>query len=440
MTGQAEEGPAGVSEGAKQAGDIRARWAWAEPAVWTDRMLAALENGVKGGKWFSLIDKVHTRRNLAAAFGKVKRNQGAAGVDQQTVAMYEEDLDKNLEELEERLREGTYQPQAIRRQWIPKAGSKEQRPLGIPTVQDRVVQTALRHVLEPIFERDFAEQSYGFRPKRGCKDALRRVDELLKAGHTEVVDADLKSYFDKIPHELLMERVGKKVADGRVLGLIRAYLNQEVLGEMNEWEAEGTPQGAVISPLLSNVYLDELDRLMAKSGFQMVRYADDFVILCRSREEAQEALRQVQEWVGQAKLVLHPEKTRIVDATREGFEFLGYRFERGQRRPRDKSVQKFRDTIREKTKRCNGSSLTMVIADVNRTTRGWFEYFKHSQRRCLTWQDAWIRMRLRSILRKRERRTGQGRGYDHQRWPNSFFIEQGLFTMTIAHVGARQPA
>ena len=387
-----------------------------------------------------MIDKVHARRNLAAAFGKVKRNQGAAGVDQQTVAMYEEDLDKNLEELEERLREGTYQPQAIRRQWIPKAGSKEQRPLGIPTVQDRVVQTALRHVLEPIFERDFAEQSYGFRPKRGCKDALRRVDELLKAGHTEVVDADLKSYFDKIPHELLMERVGKKVADGRVLGLIRAYLNQEVLGEMNEWEAEGTPQGAVISPLLSNVYLDELDRLMAKSGFQMVRYADDFVILCRSREEAQEALRQVQEWVGQAKLVLHPEKTRIVDATREGFEFLGYRFERGQRRPRDKSVQKFRDTIREKTKRCNGSSLTMVIADVNRTTRGWFEYFKHSQRRCLTWQDAWIRMRLRSILRKRERRTGQGRGYDHQRWPNSFFIEQGLFTMTIAHVGARQPA
>ncbi|MEK9143000.1 MAG: group II intron reverse transcriptase/maturase [Nitrospirota bacterium] len=440
MTGQADEGLAGVSEGAKQAGDSRARWAWAEPTVWTDRMLAALENGVKGGKWFSLIDKVHARRNLAAAFGKVKRNQGAAGVDHQTVAMYEENLEKNLEELEERLREGNYEPQAIRRHWIPKAGSKEKRPLGIPTVQDRVVQTALRHVLEPIFERDFAEQSYGFRPKRGCKDALRRVDELLKAGHTQVVDADLKSYFDKIPHELLMERVGEKVADGRVLGLIRAYLNQEVLGEMNEWEAEGTPQGAVISPLLSNVYLDELDRLMAKNGFQMVRYADDFVILCRSREEAQEALRQVQEWVGRAKLVLHPEKTRIVDATREGFEFLGYRFERGQRGPRNKSVQKFRDTIREKTKRCNGSSLTMIIADVNRTTRGWFEYFKHSQRRYLTWQDAWMRMRLRSILRKRERRTGQGRGYDHQRWPNSFFIEQGLFTMTIAHAGLRQPA
>jgi RNA-directed DNA polymerase len=440
MTGQAEEKPAGVPEGAKQAGDIRARWAWAEPTVWTDRMLAALENGVRGGKWFSLIDKVHARRNLAAAFGKMKANQGAAGVDHQTVAMYEEHLDKNLEKLGERLREGTYEPQVIRRQWIPKPGSKERRPLGIPTVQDRVVQTALKHALEPIFERDFAEQSYGFRPRRGCKDALRRVDELLKAGHIHVVDADLKSYFDTIPHELLMEKIEKKMADGRVLGLIGAYLNQKVLGEMSEWEAEGTPQGAVLSPLLSNIYLDELDQQMARDGYQMVRYADDFVILCQSREEAQKALRQVQEWVERAKLALHPEKTRIVEATREGFEFLGYRFERGQRGPRNKSVQKLRDTIREKTKRCNGRSLTMIIADVNRTTRGWYEYFKHSRREYLTWQDTWIRMRLRSILRKREGRRGQGRGLDHMRWPNAFFVEQGLFTMTTAHARLCQPA
>lgn len=324
-----EEGPAAVSQETRQAGEIRARWAWVEPSVWTERMLTALEAGVKGGKWFSLMDKVYALANLRAAFAEVKANQGAAGVDHQTVEMFERHLDENLEKLSRSLKDGSYRPQAIRRVWIPKPGSTEQRPLGIPTVRDRVVQAALRHVLEPIFEREFAEQSYGFRPNRGCKDALRRVDQLLKAGYTWVVDADLKSYFDTIPHDQLMERVEEKVSDGRVLELLRAYLTQKVLETAKSWTPEeGTPQGAVISPLLSNLYLNPLDQQMEKQGSQMVRYADDFVILCQSQAEAEAILGQLQQWTQPAGLRLHPAKTRIVEATqRGGFDFLGYHFE-----------------------------------------------------------------------------------------------------------------
>ena len=268
--------------GAKQAGELRARWAWTERTVWTDRMLAALERGVKGGVWFSLIDKVYSMSNLRAAFAKVKANRGAAGCDRQTIAMYEADPEANLCDLSDELRSGAYQPRRIRRVYIPKPGSRELRPLGIPTVRDRIVQTALRNVMEPIFEREFAEHSYGFRPNRGCKDALRRVDTLLKAGYTHVVDADLKSYFDTIPHAPLMERIGHRIADGRVLDLIETFLAQRVMDGLDSWTpTTGTPQGAVISPLLSNVYLDPLDHMLAQRGVEMVRYADDLVILCR---------------------------------------------------------------------------------------------------------------------------------------------------------------
>jgi len=239
-------------------------------------MLTALEQGVKGGKWFSLIDKVQALPNLRRAFARVKANGGAAGVDHVTVEEFAGHLEANLEKLSRRLADGSYRPQAVRRVWIPKPGSKEKRPLGIPTVGDRVVQAALRAVLEPIFERDFAAQSYGFRPGRGCKDALRRVDTLLKQGYSWVVDADLKSYFDTIPHQELLERVKTKVADARVLNLLEAFLRQGVLEEMNLWTPEeGTPQGGVVSPLLSNIYLDALDGHLATSGYEMVRYADD---------------------------------------------------------------------------------------------------------------------------------------------------------------------
>ena len=258
-----EATPAAVSKETKQAGEIRARWAWVEPTVWTERMLTALEQGVKGGRWFSLMDKVYALSNLREAFLEVRANGGAAGIDGQTVEMFERQLVENLDKLSRALRDGSYRPQAVRRVWIPKPGGKEKRPLGIPTVRDRVVQAALRHVLEPIFERNFAEHSYGFRPKRGAKDALRRVVALLKAGYNWVVDADLKSYFDTIPHGPLLERVGAKVSDGKVLDLVGAFLTQEVMETAASWTpAGGTPQGGVISPLLSNIYLDPLDQGM----------------------------------------------------------------------------------------------------------------------------------------------------------------------------------
>ncbi len=434
-----EARPAVVPE-AKQAGEVRARWGWAEPCVWTERMLTALEEGVKGGKWFSLIDKVSAPRVLRWAFTRVKANGGAAGVDHQTIAMYEQQLEQQTDYLERRLKEGNYQPAAIRREWIPKPGSKEKRPLGIPTVRDRVVQKALLATLEPIFEREFAEQSYGFRPGRGCKDALRRVDQLLKEGHTWVVDADLKSYFDTIPHEQLLRRVEEKIADGRVLELIGKYLRQGVLENLRHWQPEaGTPQGAVISPLLSNIYLDPLDQLMQASGIELVRYADDFVMLCRSKAAAQNALALVQQWTVEAGLTLHPDKTRIVDTSQpSGFDFLGYHFERGQRRPRQKSLKKFKDTVRAKTKRANGQSLQVIIANVNRSAQGWFAYFKHSHRYTFEPLDRLIRTRLRRLLRKRRGGRGRGRGADHQRWSNSFFAEQGLFSFVAAHAQLRQ--
>ena len=425
--------PPQVAEGPKQGGDAQARWSWVEPVVWTDRMLAALEQGVKGGVWFSLIDKVTSIRALGAAWQRVQANRGSGGVDRETVQQFSRRVETGLNDLSERLRNGTYQPMPVRRVYIPKPDGK-QRPLGIPTIRDRIVQAALRNVMEPIFEREFCEHSYGFRPKRGAKDALRRVDQLLKAGYHYVVDADLRSYFDTIPQDRLMELVGRRIADSKVLALTSAFLKQGVMEDMREWKpTTGTPQGAVISPLLANIYLHPLDKLMRDAGHEMTRYADDFVILCRTADEARQVLELVQQWTTEVGLTLHPDKTRIVNMDEPGgFDFLGYHFERDHRRPRDKSLEKLKDTIREKTRRTNGQSLGAIIANVNRTLRGWYGYFKHSWRFVFTDLDRWIRMRLRSILRRRQGRRGRGRGADHQRWPNAFFVAQGLFSMTMA--------
>jgi RNA-directed DNA polymerase len=402
-------------------------------------MLTALEKGVKGGTWYSLIDKVHPEATLRAAFQDVAANRGAPGCDHVTIEQFADDLDEELRRLSEELRTGRYRPQSILRRWIPKPGSTEKRPLGIPTVRDRVVQTALRMVLEPIFEKDFAAHSYGFRPNRGCKDALRRVDELLKAGYVHVVDADLKSYFDTIPHDRLMAAVRRKVSDGRVLRLLEGFLEQRIMDGAEAWTPEeGTPQGAVVSPLLSNIYLDPLDHLMAGQGFEMVRYADDFVVLCRSSQEAAAALAVVQQWTAAAGLTLHPTKTRLVNALEDGFDFLGYRFATGRRRPRAKSLQKFKDTIRAKTKRTAGHSLSQIIENLNPTLRGWFEYFKHSHRSTFAPLDGWIRRRLRNIARKQHGRSGISRGYDNITWPNAFFVEHGLFSLRDAYAQARQ--
>ena len=429
-----EKKPAGVAL-PKQAGEAAAEWSWVERSVWTDRMLAALVTGVKGGKWFSLMDKVYSMKNLRRAWAVVREHKGAAGVDGQTVFRFEMRAEQELERLEQELRSGRYVPKPVKRVQIPKPGSRETRPLGIPTVRDRVVQTALRNVLEPIFEVQFAPTSYGFRPLRGCKDALRQVQQLLNTGHTWVVDADIRKYFDTIPHDQLMAEIEKKIADGRILDLLRAYLEAGILDGMEEWTPElGTPQGAVISPLLANIYLHSVDLAMTAAGFEMVRYADDFVIMCRSETEAKRALHMVGELIEARGLSLHPEKTRIVDATqRGGFDFLGYHFERGYRWPRKKSMKKLKDAIRAKTKRTNGNSLTTIIETLNPTLRGWFEFFKHSHRNTFPGVDKWVRMRLRSILRKRQGKCGRGRGSDHQRWPNLFFQDAGLFSMQKAH-------
>jgi RNA-directed DNA polymerase len=397
-------------------------------------MLATLEhNRVRGGKWHSLIDKVYKRENLFSAYREVAANKGVPGVDHVTIEDFTRTLPANLDKLEQQLRNGEYRPQPIKRVSIPKPGTTETRPLGIPTVRDRTVQAAVRHVLEPILERQFAAHSYGFRPNRGCKDALRRVDQLVKAGYKYTVDVDLKSYFDTIPHDRLVRELRKYVADNQLIALVEKFLQAKVFDGLEHWTpASGAPQGAIISPLLSNLYLNDLDHQMANAGYEMTRYADDLVIQCRTRDEADTVLALVATWAAERGLTLHPTKTKIVQVDEEGFEFLGYRFIKHYRFPRKKSLGKFKDTLRGKTRRTNGHSLQAIIADVNRTVRGWFEYFKHSWRTTFPRLDSWIRGRLRSILRKRAGRRGRGKGEDHHRYPNAYFASLGLFSMTTA--------
>ena len=408
--------------------------AWANLSVWTERMLTTLEEGVGGGRWHTLIDKVFSRRNLFDAARRVIGNQGRAGVDHVDVKSFESKLGEELDKLTETLRTDTYRPQAIQRVWIPKPGSPEKRPLGIPTVRDRVVQTALLNVIEPIFDQTFHDHSYGFRHGRGCQQALKQVESLLNDGYVYVVDADLKSYFDTIPHDQLMDHVRTKISDSRILRLIEMFLQQGIRNELSFWTPEeGTPQGAVISPLLANLYLNPLDHLVAEAGFPMVRYADDFVILCRTSEEAVQILETVKAWVASNGLTLHPTKTKIVDVRTDSFDFLGYHFYGAIRSPRKKSLGKVKDTVRAKTKRTNGDSLEFIIARLNTTLRGWFTYFRHCHPNVFRDLDGYIRGRLGSILRKRSRRRGRGRGRDHQRWPNAYFRVQGLFSLKDAH-------
>lgn len=416
-------------------------WDWVDTTVWTERMLAALENGVTGGKWYSLMDKVYHRRVLEASWQRVRRNRGAAGVDRVSVERFAGQAEHYLEELSEALRTGTYRPQAVRRVEIPK-GDGGVRPLGVPTVKDRVVQGALKAVLEPIFEREFRPSSYGFRPGRGCKDALRVVDGALREGFTWVVDADLARYFDSIPQAPLLARVAERVSDGRVLALVESYLGQEVLHGLERWTpTAGTPQGAVLSPLLANLYLHGLDEALEQAGHRLVRYADDFVVLCRTQAEAEAALARVRQWVQVNGLRLHPDKTHVGNCLEpgQGFEFLGYRFEGGRRYVRRKSLQALQDRIRQRTRRTRAVALERIVADLTPMLRGWFQYFQHAHRWTFPRIDGFVRRRLRALLRKREKRPGFGRcSNDHRRWPKAYFAGLGLFTLTEAHRLARQ--
>jgi RNA-directed DNA polymerase len=409
----------------------RFRWEWVEASIWTDAMLIALENGVKGNKWFSLIDKAYRPKTLEAAWLKVKANKGAAGVDKVTIQMFEKQQMKYLKEIEQELKMGTYIPKAVKREYIPKSPGKW-RALGIPSVKDRIVQQAIKMVIEPIFEKEFLDMSYGFRPKKGAHMAIEEVTRLINEGYTWVVDADLQAYFDTIPHDKLIMKVKRRISDGNIIKLIELWLTQEIMDECKQWVPTiGSPQGAVISPLLSNIYLHDLDLAVTTAGYKMVRYADDFVILARSQEEAKEALKVVQAWVAEHELILHPEKTHLGNCAVEGqgFEFLGYRFEAGTSWVKRKSSQKFRDRIRELTSKVGGKSIQMVIAKLNPVLRGWCNYFKNVTKYTLGTFDSFVRRRLRAILQRQNKKRSFGAGWCNVKYPNKYFADNGLINM-----------
>lgn len=354
-------------------------------------------------RFYSLIDKVYDLRNLHEAWKEVKRNKGAAGDDRVTIQRFEENLERYLNALHERLKAGTYTPPPVRRVYIDKADGTK-RPLGIPTVADRVVQQAVRRVLNPIFEAVFLPCSHGFRPGRSTRSAIVMVEEYRKQGYRWVVDVDFKSYFDTLDHDILMAQLHTRVTDGSVLKLIRSWLTAGVMSEGNlHYQVTGTPQGGVISPLLANVYLHALDQALTNWGYKVVRYADDLVILCESQNKAKTALGLLKQMAeGYLRLTIHPEKTRITTFGK-GFDFLGFTFKRQHRVARKRALEKFKDRVRELTPRQTHLTPKEVIAELNPVIRGWGNYFKHGHMRTrFEALDQWIRMRIRSLVLKRK--------------------------------------
>lgn len=412
-------------------------------------MMAALHNGVKGGRWYSLIDKVYDRRNLVAAFAKVKANKGAAGVDHVSIEQFEKDLEARLDALQRTLRERSYKPSAIRQVLIPKPDSQEKRALGVPTVRDRVVQRAVQNVIEPIFEKQFSDRSFGYRPGLSAKHAVARVEQQLREGRVWTVEVDLASFFDNIPHDKLLERIRERVIDSRVLEVIEAMLKTAIKradGTREERRRLGISQGGPLSPLLANIYLNPLDHMMRERGYEMTRYADDMVVQCKSEEEARGAKATLEKWCAQAQLPINANKTRVVQVTtNEGFDFVGFEFRLWGGRPgwsvkfpKESRVKRMKERVRQLTPRTLGVNLGVMIAKLNAVLQGWHEYFVGSVIRNMIELDKWIRMRIRSILRYRQRKRGRGRGSDHQVWPNDWFNKQGLFSLATATVKARR--
>ena len=393
-----------------------------------------LENKVKGGKWHALIDKVYAPLNLYTAARKVTGKRKAAGVDGQSCAAFEEHLLVETRQLSDEIKAQTYRPSAALRVHIPKPGRpNETRPLGIPTVRDRVVQRAMLNVIEPILDHQFHARSFGFRHGVGAHDALRIVEQKLQEGYVYVVDADLKGYFDTIPKDRLLALVKKHISDSRMLKLLKLFLDQNIMEELREWSPiAGVPQGAVLSPVLSNLYLNPLDHQMAADGFEMVRYADDFVVLCRSQSEAEEALWLITAWVAEAGLTLHPTKTKIVDSRVRSFAFLGYSFRGNKIYPRRESLAKMKARIKELTPRKRSGSVELIAAELNRVLVGWFGYFRHCRWTIYKDLDAKIRSRLRRLLLKRHRKNPERLPRQH-RWPNAYFAKAGLYSLREAH-------
>ncbi|MEK6754708.1 MAG: group II intron reverse transcriptase/maturase [Bacteroidota bacterium] len=385
------------------------------------------ESTVKKRKWYSLYDKVYAPANLERAWNKVRSNKGAGGVDRQSIADFEREKEKHLREVHRLLKEKRYKPLPLRRVYIPK-GNGERRPLGIPVIRDRVVQQALLNVLEPIFEPTFHEHSYGFRPNRSTHTAIEHVVTSMQHGKEWVLEVDVRKYFDTVNHELLLDAVNTEVSDGGVLRLIRMFLESGVMEEGIGWHAteEGTPQGGVISPLLANIYLNTFDWEMAKRGHDMVRYADDFVVLCGSREEAEQAWADVRKMLGgKLRLTLHVEKTRIVYHRERSFDFVGFSIGQRYLWPRVKTLTRFKDKVRLATRRQQGRNVTEVIRLLNPVLRGFGNYYRRANvKQLFESLDGWVRMRLRSFMEKKRAVKHQNR-----RIPNTVLTSMGLVSL-----------
>jgi group II intron reverse transcriptase/maturase len=350
-----------------------------------------------------LIDKVYHWENLYRAWRRVRRNKGVHGLDRVTIRNFEADWEKHLREIQRKLMEQRYVPTPVRRVYIPKpADPNKRRPLGIPIVADRIVQQAFFQVVDPLFDGAMSDRSFGYRKGRKAHHAIAALISDAKQGYRFVLDADIASFFDEIDHDVVMSCVRARIADGRVLDLFEAFLKAGVSddGEVSVPD-KGVPQGGVISPWLSNLVLDHLDKAIEREGWRHARFADDFVVLCRSREEAQRALTVVKEVLGTLKLSLHETKTRLTDCE-QGFEFLGFHFRHYRLGIRESSLERFKDRVRSLTRRQQGRNVDAVLADLNPVLRGWAGYFGVAEV-SLTFRylDSWIRMRMRGFKYKR---------------------------------------
>ena len=406
---------------------------------WTPVMVDAIPRlEAEGRKWFQLYDKVGDVKTLASAWKRIdKRTTGnarerGAGPDGATVDSFAQNSEAELNRLSEELKKGRYKPAPVRRHYIPKPGRSGKRPLGLPTIADKVVQEAMRGIIEPIWESRFSNSSHGFRPGRSTNSACLMMEEAILSGRTWIVDADIKGCFDNIPHETIINLIAERISDGKILKLIRNMLEAGVMEEMEvRHSAAGTPQGGIISPLLCNIVLHEFDIAMQAAQIASVRYADDFALLCSSREEAEQSLKTATEALEKLGLQINEEKTRIVHID-EGFDFLGWRYKGRMRWPRQSSVNSLKSKIRMKTKRVRPGSIPTIAGELEPLQRGWFNYFRNGNS-AATFRniDGWLRRRLRTILNVRVRgKSGISSLLDNMRSTIQFFNDTGLFNFT----------
>lgn len=374
-------------------------------------------------KYHSLRDKVFSIENLYLAFRHVKKNKGKAGLDRVSIKQFEADRDNNIISIHKQLRTAVYDPQPVLRVYIPK-DRKSKRPLGIPIVKDRVIQQAFRQIIEPIFEKDFSDNSFGFRPGRSCHDAIKKVEQYKREGYRYVLDADIKAFYDTIPHKLIMKRLCEKIADGWVLTSIEKMLKAGIMEDgVFSKTTEGTPQGSVLSPLLANLVGDIIDKELEKRGYVFVRYADDFIVMTKMKKELPAALAFVKGIVeGKLELKLSEDKTELTDFKR-GFRFLGYKFIGKHKGISTKSMDKLKDNIRQITRRTQGVNLKTIIGRLNPVIRGHVNYFQLGDVQTVYRKlDCWLRMRLRCLKFSRKWRT------DNKRFPKRRFKRMRLLS------------